>query len=300
MRQTIVLLAESGSTKTEWVCFTQNRILGQFRTAGFNPNVQRFEQIETQLSQEVYHQLQVQPDRIIFYGAAFSNSDYCQRMELALMRTLRVSDTVVEHDMLAAARGTVPSTVPVALVGILGTGSNSCCFEHGVITRSLGGHGYLFGDEGGGVDLGKQLLKAGLDGRLTSRTCRRFEDLTQRSFLEWRRAVYEASKPNTLLGSLAPVVEALLDEPEVLELTTLSFEHYMEWTIKRYEHHQQLPLYLVGSIAYHFRSLIQEVCGNHGLSLAGIIQDPIHGLVAYHQKHEFAFDGTALTVPRTR
>jgi hypothetical protein len=50
----------------------------------------------------------------------------------------------------------------------------------------------------------------------------------------------------------------------------------MQYDYKRY------PVYFIGSIAYHYREILEEAMLASGMQLGGIMQQPMDGLVKYY------------------
>lgn len=70
-----ILIADSGSTKTDWVLLDNNNIIIQFQTIGFNPYFQSSEDIYTEIKNKLIPVLQDQLHaikHIAYYGAGCS------------------------------------------------------------------------------------------------------------------------------------------------------------------------------------------------------------------------------------
>lgn len=284
--ETLLLLADSGSTKTEWRLMTQDEVLEGFRTRGFNPNVMSFEQMRSQLQSEVVPQLKRQvPHQIVFFGASFSVQAYCQPFEVMLAEVLGTpkSNVQVGHDLEAAARSVCQDEAGIAC--ILGTGSNSCLYNGKEILRSRGGHGYLLGDEGSGADMGKRLIKALLDGELEPEVRDSFLSKQGKDIYAIRNGVYHAERPNVFLAGFTQFISGHLQHPQIRSIVTESFDAFLKKTVVRYDGYKDLPCYFVGSVASVYQHLLEERCRLQGVRFKGAVADPIHGLVQYYQRH---------------
>lgn len=64
----MILIADSGSTKTDWRMITADSVLGQAQTAGFNPMYQEADEIYKELHDVLLPQLnEEQPTAIYYY-----------------------------------------------------------------------------------------------------------------------------------------------------------------------------------------------------------------------------------------
>lgn len=284
-----LLLAESGASKTEWRLIDESQPLLAFRAGGINANVQSFAQIEAALKAEVVPQITgTAPEAVCFYGASFSAPRFVEPMTALLQRLLGVEQVAVRHDLLAAARAAAGREPGV--VCILGSGSNACLYDGETITAQRGGHGYLFGDEGSGADLGKRLLKGLLDDELPPEIAADFEAEFGVSPTAYKHDTYAAERPNVRLAALAPFVRARLDRPEIMKLARNAFGDFLAKTALRFPNARDLPLHFVGSVALHFQECLTAVCAENDLQPGKFVSDPIENLVQFHQKYGFAPD----------
>jgi len=280
----MMLLAESGATKTEWRMLDRNRVVRAFRTAGFNPNVQTFEAIVAQIDAEIRPVVGgLNIAHIHFYGAGFSTPSFCAQMEAALATLVEEVTVCVEHDLLGAARS-VAADSP-AIVCILGTGSNSCVYDGRSIVRQLGGHGYLFGDEGSGADIGKRILKALLDEEMSPEVLDAYVRQMGETPLRTKNRIYAEAKPNVALARLTYFAEALAEHPDVHGHIFTSLQQFLLTTVMRYPEFGTLPVSFVGSVAEVFWPTLSLLCDHYGVQVNAVERYPIDGLVRYHQTH---------------
>ena len=128
------LIADSGSTKTDWCLCNQGTVLLNTQTQGINPYHQTEEAIEEVLRDELLPQLKSQELiahssqlHIIFYGSGCANATACNRIKEALYKVLGTETVTVHSDLLGAARALCGHEEGIACV--LGTGSNSCLYN---------------------------------------------------------------------------------------------------------------------------------------------------------------------------
>lgn len=277
------LLAESGSTKTDWCEFDEKGVHRAFRTAGINPNNQSRAAIISQLREALKAvDYAGDPQHLFFYGAGLKGQDTREMIHQVLSDVFPGTRVAVAHDLLGAARSTCMDQPGITC--ILGNGSNSCYYNGQEILENMGGHGYLFGDEGGGSDLGKHLVRSALEDSLPEELISAFEAWAGMPILELRTAIYRSERPNVYMAQLSRFISENRDHPSLRQLVYDRFSAFFEVTVLRYPDYQQLPVHFVGSIAFHYREILEAVCKEKKIKTGRFIQHPIEGLVSYHQK----------------
>ena len=156
----MILIADSGSTKTDWCLMRDSDTTLVIQTQGINPYHQAQEAIGLVLAEELLPQLKgyvkEQPLKVIFYGAGCANDNACQRVEDAIHKVLGYTDITIHSDLLGAARALCGHEEGIACV--LGTGSNSCLYDGEKIVANVPALGYILGDEGSSAVLGRRLV----------------------------------------------------------------------------------------------------------------------------------------------
>ena len=169
----MILIADCGSTKTDWVLCDDDDIIARARTQGLNPTHQKSEEIFEILSKELTDEITSHtPEKIYFYGAGCAYENANNRMRMALENIFETKEIHINSDLLAAARALCKHEEGIAC--ILGTGSNSCLFDGEKITENTPALGYILGDEGSGAHLGRQLLSDCLKKQLPKKICDKF------------------------------------------------------------------------------------------------------------------------------
>ena len=280
MRPTNCLLADSGSTKTTWCLVSDGSPSLTFRTGGINPFYQTEAGIERELIGNVLPALPSGgADTVCFYGAGCIGEKAAALRRL-LARLFPSAQTVdVETDMLGAARALCGHSAGIAC--ILGTGSNSCFYDGTRICANVPPLGFILGDEGSGAVLGKLLVGNVLKRLWPSRLADAFfayTGLTQEALLD---RVYRQPFPNRFLAGLAPFLSARLDEEPVRRLVAGSFRDFLTRNVAQYDYRTH-PVHFTGSVAWHFRALLEEAAHDLGIGLGHVVQSPIEGLVRFH------------------
>ena len=274
------LLAESGATKTDWIVFDESGIQKSFRTSGINPMVQSERQIRDGALTELKEVLEVQPEKLFFYGAGLRTPDKRELVSQMLAEVFPDIPLNIEHDLLGAARATCGDEPGITC--ILGTGSNSCWFDGEKITFEIGGNGYLLGDEGSGSDLGKTLVKRALDIELPAEIISEFEEWAGRSILQIRNDAYAHPRPNYYFAEFSKFIHAKLDKPTMRTLVISRFTEFLTRTVMRYAGYHDMPVHFVGSIAKFYQYELAEACGYMKLKPGRVVQAPAEALVHYH------------------
>ncbi len=270
------ILADSGSTKTDWALMRDNVVERYFCTSGLNPvvmGVERFEEvIRTELSDFIRG---VEISRVEFYGAG------CTREMAPLVRDVltklmpTATDIVVESDLMGACRAVCGEDV--GIVAILGTGSNSCLYDGEKIVENVPSLGYVLGDEGSGAALGKMFLNALLRGQLPLRVSTAFEREFSLSRADILYNVYQNECANWFLANFAPFVRSWSKEESVRKLIVENFRAFFTKNIYQYGR-RDLSVYCVGGMAYHFADCLLEVAEAEGFHIRKILRSPIDNL----------------------
>ena len=113
----MILIADSGSTKTDWCVVEKGKLIQQISTKGINPFFQSEEEISNEIATALLPQLTTHAfDAVYFYGAGCGFPDKIAMVHRAIIQHLQVSGDEVEvnTDMLAAARGLCGSEPGIA------------------------------------------------------------------------------------------------------------------------------------------------------------------------------------------
>ena len=278
----MILIADSGSTKTDW-CVVENGVLvQQIFTKGTNPFFQSEEEISNEIATALLPELKTDEfDAVYFYGAGCGFPDKIEIVHRAISKQLKVKGCVeVATDMLAAARGLCGREAGIAC--IIGTGSNSCYYDGENIVANVSPLGFILGDEGSGACLGKlmvgDLLKNQMTPELKEKFLKQF-DLTPADIID---RVYRKPFPNRFLASLSPFLSQNINEPCVHDLVLNSFKAFFKRNIMQYENYQNLKVNLIGSVAFYYKEVLAEAAEAMGIQLGTIIQSPMEGLIKYH------------------
>ncbi len=277
----MILIADSGSTKTDWSVVEKGKLLQQVYTKGTNPFFQTEEEISDEIETTLLPQLTTNTfDAVYFYGAGCGFPDKIAMVHRAVSKHLNISGSIeVNTDMLAAARGLCGHESGIAC--ILGTGSNSCYYNGKDIVSNVSPLGFILGDEGSGACLGKLLVGDILKNQMTPELKERFLnqfDLTPGDIID---RVYRKPFPNRFLASLSPFLVENINEPSVRSLVLSSFISFIKRNVMQYDYEHN-KVHFIGSVAYHYHELLIEACKETNIQLGTIMKSPMENLIAYH------------------
>lgn len=282
------LIADSGSTKTDWCLCNKGAIIQHIQTQGINPYHQSEDAIEEVLREELLPQLKDQSSHlnaqspqpeVIFYGSGCANETACKRVEEAIYKVLGTDHITIHSDLFGAARALCGREEGIACV--LGTGSNSCLYNGKEIVANIPPLGYILGDEGSSAVLGRRLVGDCLKNQLPETLRDEFlteYNLTQEIILE---KVYRQPLANRFLASLTPFLSKHREVPGIHKLLVESFTDFFVRNVKQYRR-PWLPIHFVGSIAHAFSAELKEAAESLGMELGTILQSPMEGLIKYH------------------
>lgn len=277
----MILLADSGSTKTDWGLVENGKLVKRLRTSGMNP----FQMSEEAITEEIKtHLVPELPgtvlDEVHFYGAGCTKEKQ-PIVERALRANLTINgECEVASDMLGAARGICGHKPGIAC--ILGTGSNSGSYDGKNLVKNVSPLGFILGDEGSGAVLGKLLVGDVLKNQMPEAITKRFFEKYKLTSAEIIDRVYRQPKPNTFLASFVPFLEENIDEPKIYNLVKESFRSFLRRNVMQYDGWQTLPIGFNGSIAKIYKKPLLEALEEEGMHLGRIIQAPMEAMVEYH------------------
>ncbi len=273
-----LLIADSGSTKTDWR-LTDGMI--SVRSQGYNPYQVSGAEMAESMRREVLVALGGNvPGEIAFYGAGCGSEEKREIVRGALAEVFPGAKIEVNSDLLGAARSLCGRESGIA--AILGTGSNSCTYDGEKIMENRPSLGYVLGDEGSGAALGKRLLRLYLYGDMDMALKENFVKRFTPSAGDILDHVYRQPLPNRYLASYAKFVFQNIDHPQCVELAAENFRDFFRYHIMRYPQAKAWPLHVTGSVGFYFSNILRRIAEEHGVKLARISETPIAGLVNYH------------------
>ena len=276
----MILIADSGSTKTNWCLVEQGQIVSEIITDGINPFYQTDMEIIALLDDQLIPKLEnTDIDRIFFYGAGCSFPEKKILVSRGLVRFFGNSMIEIQSDLLGAARSLFQHEKGIAC--ILGTGSNSCYYDGKDSIQNVSPLGFILGDEGSGAVLGKLFLADCLKNQLPMELKEEFlsrYELTPEIILD---AVYKKPFPNRYLAQFTHFLAEKIEEPSIFNLVYDSFDAFFVRNVMQYPL-EDIRVGCIGSVAYYFRDTLEIVASERRIEISEIIQNPMDGLVKFH------------------
>ena len=276
------LIAESGATKTDWRLIADDGTVRSASSAGLNPSVLDVEQMR-EIIAPVMPALNPEGksvEEIFFYGAGLVSDAAAAPLAGVLSMWYPFAHMQFHSDMLAAARALFGNGNGV--VAIMGTGSNSCLYENGVIVKNIRPGGFILGDEGSGAALGKAFVSDFIKGLLPDNVEEEFVKEYGLDYQKIVQKVYREPAASAFLASFAPFILERTEEPYIKNLVDSVIESFIVRSLKRYG--QAVKVGVVGSFGCACEASIRETGILHGLEFTMFLKSPIDKLTEYHKK----------------
>lgn len=276
----MILIADSGSTKTDWCIAQAGKEIRRITTAGTNPFFQSPEEISDELSHSLFPEIAGHAiSNIYFYGAGIISQEKKDILS-GIFGSQLSAPVEVNSDLMAAARSLCGTSPGIAC--ILGTGSNSCLYNGIEITEQTSPLGFILGDEGSGAYLGKHLIADYLKGLLPKDVADVFSEkygFTRDIILE---RVYRGTFPSRFLASLTPFLLENISNEAVFDMVYNGFTEFIKRNIIRYTNVGMYPLHFTGSVAHYFKEILKMAVLHQGLQMGIVSKTPMDGLIRYH------------------
>lgn len=293
--KTPILIADAGSTKTDWrLIYDNSADPAAFRSEGVNAAIASHEQM-TRIFHETADALArfPQPGEIHFYGAGCVGDRNCECVKTALRLSWPEARISVNSDMLATARALLGHRKGIAC--ILGTGSNSALYDGSGIISNVPPLGFILGDEGSGAYIGKRFIADIYRGIAPASITDAFHDVFRLSLPYMISKVYREEKPNAFLASVVPFIHSLMrgGEREAMtddagrryldDLITDSFRRFFLRNVALYPGVESMPVCFAGSLASVFSPQLAKAAELTGFRIGLIEPHPIERLIRYHR-----------------
>ncbi|SDS26093.1 BadF-type ATPase [Polaribacter sp. KT25b] len=279
----MILIADGGSTKADWIAINKDKNEAfRVRTLGLNPEVIS----EVELKNRIINMFQLikikkEVTEIFFYGAGCGTPVATKILKDVLESIFINAKVVVAEDMLAAVYA-VAGNKP-AIVCILGTGSNSCYFDGENIHMKTPSLGYVIMDEASGNYFGKRLLRAYYYDRMPKKIAEKFESQFNMEADFVKKNLYREQNPNMYLANFAQFMFEFKEDKYIKKIIKKGFQEFFKYRVLPFEKGDETPLYFIGSIAFYFRDILEEVAEKYDLKITDVIQRPIDNLLEYHK-----------------
>lgn len=270
----MILVADSGSSRSDWMLHLPDSKPLRFRTKGLNPFFVNEKEIASVLGQvqEIIPYIN-EINELYFFGAGCTTPDRRELVSNALTEIFPNSFISVESDLQGSAYATFGGAK--GLICNIGTGSDSSYYNGESLEQGLYGIGYVLGDEGSGAWFGKQLITAYLYEQMPRDLMRIFKEahpITKDIII---KNVYQKDRPNAYLASFAEFMAENRAHPYIDNLLRNGFDEFVRTNVMTYPNFWEYECNFVGGIAYHFDLHLREVCNLHGVRIGKILKNPI-------------------------
>lgn len=273
----MILIAESGSTKTDWI-FIEGSNEISFKSQGYNPQIIDIDFLKQDLKSNIPGLINpVEISQLFFYGAGCSSESSKVKMRNMLLDYFPNATIDVQSDLLAACRALLGNKK--GIIGILGTGSNSCYYDGENIIQKSTNLGYLMGDEGSGNEIAQRVIKLCLYNKLDKEISNQIipKNLSGNEFVGF---IYSQDRINRYLASFMPKIYSFRNNPLIHSAIQGSLKSYIENHISIYT--ESSEVYLTGSIASLFEDELRSIMLEFDKVLVTVLKSPVDALKDFH------------------
>lgn len=284
----MIIIADGGSTKTNWCLLDDNQKKIYFNTEGYNPYFVGSDYIVNSLKKGLPQDLPLDKIKEVnYYGAGVHNEEKAKIVEEAFRVLFPNAKIEIGHDLLAAARALLGKEAGFA--AILGTGTNTCIYDGEEITHNINSAAYILGDEGSGSYIGKKLLTDFVRELMPSDVAKAFYDTYKLTADEIMDNVYTKPLANRFCASFSKFV---YDNNVNIEYTRKivddSFEAFFANLVSKYPNYKNYTFNCIGSVGYNFRNVLEEKAAQYEMKVGKILRSPIDDLVKFHIERSMA------------
>lgn len=277
---TMILIIDAGSTKMEWALVEGNETKARFTTEGFSPNYSDPNRLTEMLNHQLHAVVPNHLQSVYYYGTGCGAEKNCDMVTIAFRQRFAEAKIHVTHDMMAAAHAALGKERGIAC--ILGTGANSCVYDGEKIVERAVSLGYMVGDEGSGGHIGREIVRSYFYGFMPEELRQKFSEKYQLSVDAFVTQLYHMNQPNRYLASFAPFACEHLDHPFVADICRHCFDAFIQAFVCRYGEYKTLKVSFVGSVAYHFKDILESCLASRDIVMGNVLQTPMEGLIKYH------------------
>lgn len=273
------LIAETGSTRTEWALTEGRQLINSLFTDGINPFFQTRREISRSvrlgLPEEFFKK---KLEQVYYYGAGCSSEEKKKIIRASLVAQFK-TPVQVESDLLAAARGLFLREAGIAC--ILGTRSNSCFYDGATILKNVRSGGYILGDEGSGAAMGRVFMSDVLKGIAPAELTEDFFDKFRITSDDIMDLVYNRPFPNRFLATVAYFLADHQESDYACQVIRDNLQKFFARNICQYDY-SNYSIRFVGSWAHHCADFLYDVAQEFGVMIDMIEETPMKGLIEFH------------------
>ncbi len=278
----MILIAESGSTKCDWVLLNpKGEIVSEMKTIGFNPFHHSSEKVSEELSKNSsLSAISNAVEKVFFYGAGCSSSERVEVIHSGLKQFFTKALITVDHDLMAAAYSTYKGVPEITC--ILGTGSNSVFFDGSTLREEVPSLAFILGDEGSASHIGKSLLTDFFYNKMPSDISEAFFKTFGVDKEKVLNSVYQKPHANVYLAEFSRFVGYYHDHEYIISLLKKCFRKFIDIHVLCYPEALKSEINFVGSVASNNEEVLKTVLDEYGLKLGRVVEKPLASLIGYH------------------
>lgn len=277
-----ILIADSGSTKTDWVkvCIDDCSIVDSetITSPGLNPVLISSAEIESQLD-EIRNKLGKDFECIRFYGAGAGDKKMVSKMEDCIRNKFVCTDIKADSDLAGAALAALGPHPGIAC--IMGTGSSSCHYNGSVIDRKNPSLGYVLDDNGGGVGFGRRLLSDVFKEIAPGEIRAAFHSKYNLTVADVVNALYNRPCANRWIAGFMPFITEHQTHTYMQDLIESQLRYFFQREFFSYSEKElrHEGIGFIGSVAGILTPFIQKLASENGWKIRNIVRKPIELLV---------------------
>lgn len=273
----MLLVADGGSSKTDWILLNEDKSVEKHHTSGLNPFFLSEKDISRNLNHYKHFSLIAESVKELhFFGAGCSSPDRREIVSNALSSKFKHAFISVESDLLGSAYASCNNKPGFSCV--LGTESNISFFDGENILPSKHGLGYILGEDGSGTYFGKVLVTDFLYKRAPEDIMNIFFKTFQINKEMVIKNLYQKPMPNYFLASFAQFMSSHKNHPYIQNILQTGFQAFLNSHLFAYKNHKDYYVNFVGSIAFHFQDVLKDVCLKNEVNVGQILERPIDNL----------------------
>ena len=95
--------------------------------------------------------------------------------------------------------------------------------------------------------------------------------------------VYRGVFPSRYIGGFVQFLKDHISDPYCRDFVKKAFGEFVERNLRLYKTKGKTEIAVTGSVAWHFREILEEVFGDNDFIITTLIAGPIEGLIRYHK-----------------
>jgi N-acetylglucosamine kinase-like BadF-type ATPase len=279
----MIVIADGGSTKTNWCLINESGRKIHFNTEGYNPYFVSSDYIKKSLKNTLPAHFQKEKLTEVYYYGAGCSTDANKKIVADAMQSVFVNAEInIGHDLLASCRALLGDNEGFA--AILGTGANTCLYDGKDISLNIDSLGYFLGDEGSGGFIGKRLLADYMKGFMPKGLSDSFFEIYGLTNEDIFDNIYNKPLPNRFCANFSKFIYDYKEQYKdyAYAVVDTAFTAFFENLVTHYPNYKNYQLNCVGSVGYSFRDVLSIVADRYEMGVGKIIRSPIDDLVDYH------------------